>query len=98
MRWSKWSFWLLHTLVFSTVYLALLLLPMTQWRDALPAKPAFYRWVPRVQWGSEILDERLAGWGMTAACAMPGRSASCGGLLCRPICTGTSGPCQPHAH
>jgi hypothetical protein len=48
MRWSKWSFWLLHTLVFSTVYLALLLLPMTQWRDALPAKPAFYRWVARV--------------------------------------------------
>ena len=43
MRWSKWSFWLLHTLAFSLVYLGLLLLPMTRWRDALPAKPAFYR-------------------------------------------------------
>ena len=45
MRWSKWSFWFLHSLLFSLVYAAIMVLPFTQWRDILPAKPSFYRYV-----------------------------------------------------
>lgn len=45
MTWSKWGFWLAHTLLFLGVYAAILALPYTQWRDRLPAKPSFYRYV-----------------------------------------------------
>lgn len=45
MAWSKWSFWLLHHLVFGMVYLVILLIPFTQWRERLPAKASFYRYV-----------------------------------------------------
>ncbi|KAK9817983.1 hypothetical protein WJX72_005332 [[Myrmecia] bisecta] len=44
-RWSKWGFWLAHTLVFLLVYTGILILPHTKWRDRLPAKPSFYRYV-----------------------------------------------------
>ncbi|EFJ08036.1 hypothetical protein SELMODRAFT_185742 [Selaginella moellendorffii] len=43
--WSKWSFWFLHSLVFSGVYFFILVLPFTRWRDHLPARPAFYNYV-----------------------------------------------------
>ncbi len=45
MRWSKWSYWLLHHTVFCLVYGAILVLPMTRWRDVLPAKRSFYHYV-----------------------------------------------------
>ncbi|GMH35208.1 hypothetical protein BSKO_03076 [Bryopsis sp. KO-2023] len=45
MSWSKWSFWLVHHLIYGIVYLAILLVPYTQWREILPAKPSFYRYV-----------------------------------------------------
>lgn len=45
MRWSKWSFWMCHALCFLAMYLALLILPHTKWRDRLPARPSFYRYV-----------------------------------------------------
>eukprot|EP00882_Tetradesmus_deserticola_P007373 GHRQ01007767.1.p1 GENE.GHRQ01007767.1~~GHRQ01007767.1.p1 ORF type:complete len:287 (+),score=72.61 GHRQ01007767.1:345-1205(+) len=44
MRWSKWSFWLLHGLAAMLCYTALLVLPFTQWRDLLPAKASFYKY------------------------------------------------------
>lgn len=44
MRWSKWSFWLLHALAAVIIYTAILVLPLTRWRDILPAKPSFYRY------------------------------------------------------
>eukprot|EP00898_Chlorokybus_atmophyticus_P003202 jgi/Chlat1/3883/Chrsp26S04163 len=43
--WAKWGFWFFHSLVFALVYLAILALPHTRWRDRLPARPAFYRYV-----------------------------------------------------
>lgn len=45
MSWAKWSFWLLHHLAFLVIYLLILVVPYTQWRDLLPAKPSFYRYV-----------------------------------------------------
>lgn len=45
MSWAKWSFWLLHHLAFLLVYLLILVVPYTQWRDLLPAKPSFYQYV-----------------------------------------------------
>ncbi|KAK9808438.1 hypothetical protein WJX73_005892 [Symbiochloris irregularis] len=45
MRWSKWGFWLVHNLLFLSVYGGILVLPYTSWRDRLPAKPSFYRYV-----------------------------------------------------
>lgn len=45
MSWAKWSFWLLHHLAFLLVYMLILVVPYTQWRDLLPAKPSFYRYV-----------------------------------------------------
>mmetsp|Transcript_15989 Transcript_15989/g.44611 ORF Transcript_15989/g.44611 Transcript_15989/m.44611 type:complete len:304 (-) Transcript_15989:306-1217(-) len=45
MHWSKWGFWLFHNLVFLLVYCGILVLPYTKWRDRLPAKPSFYRYV-----------------------------------------------------
>eukprot|EP00879_Flechtneria_rotunda_P031093 GHRR01033937.1.p1 GENE.GHRR01033937.1~~GHRR01033937.1.p1 ORF type:complete len:253 (+),score=57.96 GHRR01033937.1:385-1143(+) len=44
MRWSKWHFWLLHSLVAGLCYAAIVLLPFTQWRDLLPAKAIFYKY------------------------------------------------------
>ena len=35
MRWGKWGFWLLHTLLFGAVYAAMLALPFTRWRVSL---------------------------------------------------------------
>ena len=34
-----------HTLLFLGVYAGILALPHTKWRDRLPAKPSFYRYV-----------------------------------------------------
>lgn len=45
MEWSKWGFWLAHSLLFTVVYACLVLLPLTQWRDLLPAKDSFHRYV-----------------------------------------------------
>lgn len=44
MDWKKWSFWLVHTLLFIAVYFTIVILPLTRWRDILPAKPSFYRY------------------------------------------------------
>ncbi|XP_024387486.1 protein CANDIDATE G-PROTEIN COUPLED RECEPTOR 2 [Physcomitrium patens] len=43
--WNKWGFWLLQNLFFSAVYVIILALPYTRWRDRLPARPSFYRYV-----------------------------------------------------
>lgn len=45
MHSSKWGFWMLHNFVFLVVYVGILVLPYTKWRDRLPAKPSFYRYV-----------------------------------------------------
>lgn len=45
MRWSKWSFWLLHSLAAVLCYGALMVMPCTKWRHLLPAKTSFYRYV-----------------------------------------------------
>lgn len=45
MLWSKWGFWVAHTVAFSLVYLGLMLLPLTPWRDLLPAKDTFHQYV-----------------------------------------------------
>lgn len=45
LSWAKWSYWLLHSLLFLTVYTAILVLPHTRWRELLPAKPSFYRYI-----------------------------------------------------
>lgn len=34
-----------HTLLFLLVYAVILILPYTKWRDRLPAKPSFYRYI-----------------------------------------------------
>jgi hypothetical protein len=34
-----------HTLAFLAVYAGILALPHTKWRDRLPAKPSFYRYI-----------------------------------------------------
>ena len=34
-----------HTLLFLVVYALILILPYTKWRDRLPAKPSFYRYI-----------------------------------------------------
>ena len=34
-----------HTLLFMVVYALILILPYTKWRDRLPAKPSFYRYI-----------------------------------------------------
>ncbi|CAM6087522.1 unnamed protein product [Calypogeia fissa] len=44
-NWQKWGFWLVHTIIFICVYAVILILPHTRWRDHLPAKPSFYRYV-----------------------------------------------------
>ncbi|CAK0752156.1 hypothetical protein CVIRNUC_002124 [Coccomyxa viridis] len=45
MSWRKWEVWLAHTLLFMVVYALILILPYTKWRDRLPAKPSFYRYI-----------------------------------------------------
>ena len=45
MTWTKWGFWSVHSLLFTVVYALLMLLPLTQWRDLLPAKDTFHRYV-----------------------------------------------------
>ncbi|CAL8462360.1 g1893 [Coccomyxa elongata] len=45
LHWSKWGFWLAHTVLFLMVYALILILPNTKWRDRLPAKPSFYRYI-----------------------------------------------------
>jgi Predicted membrane protein len=32
LSWAKWSYWLLHSLLFLSVYTAILVLPHTRWR------------------------------------------------------------------
>lgn len=32
LSWSKWGFWLLHSLLFLLVYAGVAVLPLTQWR------------------------------------------------------------------
>lgn len=44
-NWHKWGFWSVHTILFVGVYLLILILPHTKWRDYLPARPSFYRYV-----------------------------------------------------
>lgn len=34
-----------HTVLFLLVYALILILPNTKWRDRLPAKPSFYRYI-----------------------------------------------------
>lgn len=45
MVWRKWAFWVTNALLFMLVYLGLLLLPLTRWRDLLPAKDMFHYYV-----------------------------------------------------
>ncbi|CAI6005726.1 unnamed protein product, partial [Closterium sp. NIES-64] len=42
---AVWLFWLAHDALRAAVYAALLSLPLSQWRDALPARPAFHRYL-----------------------------------------------------
>lgn len=42
MAWSKWSFWLVHSLIALLAYGAMVALPFTPWRELLPAKASFY--------------------------------------------------------
>jgi hypothetical protein len=44
MRWSKWSFWLVRASLSAAAYAAVVALPRTRWRDALPGKPELYRY------------------------------------------------------
>lgn len=41
----KWTFWLVRSLFFVGAYLFILILPHTKWRDRLPARPTFYRYI-----------------------------------------------------
>lgn len=43
--WHKWNFWMIRGLLFVAVYLFILILPYTKFRDRLPARPSFYRYV-----------------------------------------------------
>jgi hypothetical protein len=45
MEWGKWGFWLVNSLFFMVVYLGLMLLPLTRWRDLLPSKDMFHYYV-----------------------------------------------------
>ena len=45
MVWHKWAFWLANSLFFVVVYLCLLVLPLTRWRDLLPSKDMFHYYV-----------------------------------------------------
>lgn len=43
--WSKWGFWAFHEGLFCFIYGGILLLRYTRWRERLPAKPSFYRYI-----------------------------------------------------
>jgi len=58
MTWRKWGFWFARSLLFAAVYGGLMLLPLTQWRDLLPAKDSFHRYV-RALFAANLV--RLAG-------------------------------------
>lgn len=45
MAWGRWAYWLTNSLLFALVYLGLMLLPLTRWRDLLPAKDMFHYYV-----------------------------------------------------
>ncbi|WZN59971.1 putative membrane protein [Chloropicon roscoffensis] len=45
MSWVKWGFWTAHHLLYCAVYAFILVLPHTNFRDYLPARPSFYRYV-----------------------------------------------------
>jgi hypothetical protein len=45
MVWQKWAFWVANACLFMLVYLGLLLLPLTRWRDLLPSKDMFHYYV-----------------------------------------------------
>lgn len=45
MVWSKWGFWMAHSLVLAAAYFGMLLLPLTRWRDLLPSKDTFHYYV-----------------------------------------------------
>jgi hypothetical protein len=42
MAWSKWAFWTLRASAAAAAYALIAALPLTRWRDLLPAKRAFY--------------------------------------------------------
>jgi hypothetical protein len=42
MAWSKWSFWAVHSLLLALCYAAVVALPLTRWRDLLPANASFH--------------------------------------------------------
>ncbi|XP_020257646.1 transmembrane protein adipocyte-associated 1 homolog [Asparagus officinalis] len=41
----KWGLWLLHKLLLSVVYGFILFVYHSKWRERLPAKPAFYKYI-----------------------------------------------------
>lgn len=41
----KWSLWVVHMLVLTAVYGCILCMYHSRWRETLPARPAFYRYV-----------------------------------------------------
>ncbi len=36
LNWAKWGYWEIHSLLFLSVYTAILVLPHTRWRVSLP--------------------------------------------------------------
>lgn len=44
-NWTKWGYWLAHSMVFLLIYIGILILPHSKWRERLPAKPSFYRYI-----------------------------------------------------
>jgi Predicted membrane protein len=58
MVWSKWAFWVANSLAFSVVYLGLMLLPLTRWRDLLPSKDMFHYYV-RILFGVNLVCAAL---------------------------------------
>jgi hypothetical protein len=44
-RWLKWSLKLLPAIIPVCCYSGMLLLPLTKWRDVLPARPSFFVYV-----------------------------------------------------
>lgn len=45
---AKWAYWGIRSATCAAVYALLLALPRTRWRDALPARPAFYRYAAQM--------------------------------------------------
>ncbi|KAJ8769747.1 hypothetical protein K2173_005953 [Erythroxylum novogranatense] len=42
---KKWNLWVIHRLVLTAVYGLILWMYHSQWRDRLPARPAFYKYI-----------------------------------------------------